>query len=341
MIIVMKQNAEIIDIEGVALKLKAKGLTVHISEGVSQIIIGVIGDKSKINPSDFEALSGVKEVILVTDSHKLSNRVFHPQDTVIKVELKNKTIEIGGNKVQVMAGPCAVESSEQIMRIAKGVSESGAEILRGGAYKPRTSPYDFQGLGVEGLKMMREAADAYNLAVVTEVLDENDIEIVSEYADILQVGARNMYNYSLLRALGKTNKPILLKRGLSATLKEWILASEYILSEGNKSVIFCERGIRTFEPATRNTFDINAIPYLKTETHLPVCADPSHGTGKRNLVIPVARASVASGADVVMIETHFDPYNAKSDAVQTISLESFAQLMNELKIITSAIGRTI
>ena len=341
MIIVMKQNSTTSDISSVTEKLKLHDLSAHISEGVSQTIIGVIGDKSKINPSDFEVLTGVKEVVIVTDAHKLSNRVFHPENSVVKVQLKDKVIEIGGDKVQVMAGPCAIEDEDQIMKIAKGVSECGAEILRGGAYKPRTSPYDFQGLGLEGLKMMRKAADKYNLAVVTEVLDEKDIEEVATYADILQVGARNMYNYRLLSALGKIDKPILLKRGLSAELKEWIMASEYILSEGNKNVIYCERGVRTFEPATRNTFDINAIPYLKTETHLPVCADPSHGTGKRALVAPVARAAVAAGADVLMIETHYDPDNAKSDAMQTLSLEQFGDLMSELKGITSAIGRSI
>jgi len=341
MIIVMKQNSTIKDIEQITTKLKENELSVHISEGVNQTIIGVIGNKSLINPNDYEICNGVKEVVIVTEAHKLSNRSFHPENTIIEVKLKNKTILIGGNKVQVMAGPCAVENEEQMMKIAKGVSESGAEILRGGAYKPRTSPYDFQGLGLKGLKIMRKAADKYNLAVVTEVLDEKDIEEVATYADILQVGARNMYNYRLLSALGKINKPILLKRGLSAQLKEWMLASEYILSEGNSKVIYCERGIRTYEPATRNTFDINAIPYLKTETHLPVCADPSHGTGKRALVAPIARAAIAAGADVVMIETHIDPDNSKSDAMQTLSLEQFSNLIKELKGITTAIGRTI
>lgn len=343
MIIVMKPNATDSSIEKVVEKLEEKGFRVHISEGVTQTVIGAIGDDNSLkDPSDLEVLEEVQEVVRISEPFRLSNRAFHPENSIVKVVLKNdEKIEIGGKTVHVMAGPCSVETEEQMFKVAEGISKAGAKILRGGAFKPRTSPYDFQGLGVEGLKIMKSAADKYNLAVITELVDIADIDVVCQYSDIIQIGARNMYNYRLLAALGKINKPVLLKRGLSALIQELLMASEYILSNGNKNVILCERGIRTYETATRNTFDINAIPVLKIKSHLPVCADPSHGTGKRDLVAPVARAAVAAGADCLMIETHPDPDNAQSDAAQTLGLEQFAKLMDELRIIASAIGKKV
>jgi 3-deoxy-7-phosphoheptulonate synthase len=283
-------------------------------------------------------MPGVREVVLVTSPYKLASREFHPDDTVVRV---GETCLVGGMEVAVMAGPCAVEGEEQIEACARAAAAGGAQILRGGAYKPRSSPYSYQGLGLEGLKMMRRAADRYGLAVVTEVMTIELIDTVAQYADLLQVGARNMQNYPLLTALGKAGKPVFLKRGMSATIQEWLMSAEYILSEGNPDVILCERGIRTFETATRNTLDLSAIPVIKHLSHLPIIADPSHGVGTRRFVAPMARAAVAAGADGIMVEIHPNPDKAMSDGPQSLTLEEFGLLMNRCRIIATTIGRRL
>lgn len=288
--------------------------------------IGIIGDKSKVDLDRLLSFDGVDELVPIGKSYKFVSREFQPQDTII--EIKGK--KIGGGNFLVMAGPCAIESRESIFEIAREVKKAGAQVLRGGAFKPRTSPYDFQGLGEIGLKYMREAADEYGLLVVTEVMDSNDIELIEKYADIFQVGARNMQNFSLLKALGRCNKPILLKRGLSATMRELLMAAEYIVAYGNKEVILCERGIRTFETITRNTVDINAIPLLKEKSHLPVIIDASHGTGRRSLVEPVTLAGVIAGADGAMVEVHENPECATSDGMQSLYFKDFEKLMRNL-----------
>lgn len=288
--------------------------------------IGIIGDKSKVDLDRLLSFDGVDELVPIGKSYKFVSREFQPQDTII--EIKGK--KIGGGNFLIMAGPCAIESRESIFEIAREVKKAGAQVLRGGAFKPRTSPYDFQGLGEIGLKYMREAADEYGLLVVTEVMDSNDIELIEKYADIFQVGARNMQNFSLLKALGRCNKPILLKRGLSATMRELLMAAEYIVAYGNKEVILCERGIRTFETITRNTVDINAIPLLKEKSHLPVIIDASHGTGRRSLVEPVTLAGVIAGADGAMVEVHENPECATSDGMQSLYFKDFEKLMRNL-----------
>lgn len=288
--------------------------------------IGIIGDKSKVDLDRLLSFDGVDELVPIGKSYKFVSREFQPQDTII--EIKGK--KIGGGNFLVMAGPCAIESRESIFEIAREVKKAGAQVLRGGAFKPRTSPYDFQGLGEIGLKYMREAADEYGLLVITEVMDSNDIELIEKYADIFQVGARNMQNFSLLKALGRCNKPILLKRGLSATMRELLMAAEYIVAYGNKEVILCERGIRTFETITRNTVDINAIPLLKEKSHLPVIIDASHGTGRRSLVEPVTLAGVIAGADGAMVEVHENPECATSDGMQSLYFKDFEKLMRNL-----------
>lgn len=288
--------------------------------------IGIIGDKSKVDLDRLLSFDGVDELVPIGKSYKFVSREFQPQDTII--EIKGK--KIGGRNFLIMAGPCAIESRESIFEIAREVKKAGAQVLRGGAFKPRTSPYDFQGLGEIGLKYMREAADEYGLLVVTEVMDSNDIELIEKYADIFQVGARNMQNFSLLKALGRCNKPILLKRGLSATMRELLMAAEYIVAYGNKEVILCERGIRTFETITRNTVDINAIPLLKEKSHLPVIIDASHGTGRRSLVEPVTLAGVIAGADGAMVEVHENPECATSDGMQSLYFKDFEKLMRNL-----------
>ncbi len=288
--------------------------------------IGIIGDKNKVDLDRLLSFDGVDELVPIGKSYKFVSREFQPQDTTIDI----KGRKIGDGNFLVMAGPCAVESRESIFEIAREVKKAGAQVLRGGAFKPRTSPYDFQGLGEIGLKYMREAADEYGLLVVTEVMDSNDIELIEKYADIFQVGARNMQNFSLLKALGKCNKPILLKRGLSATMRELLMAAEYIVAYGNKEVILCERGIRTFETITRNTVDINAIPLLKEKSHLPVIIDASHGTGRRSLVEPVSLAGVIAGADGAMVEIHENPECATSDGMQSLYFKDFEKLMRNL-----------
>jgi 3-deoxy-7-phosphoheptulonate synthase len=335
MVVVMNANTSEDNIENVMTHLKEMGFEIHRSDGVTHTILGAIGDKTGIDIRQLEVLTGVHEVIRISEPYKLASRTFKPENTQIRV----KNVTIGGEKVAVAAGPCAVESEEQIMTIAEAVLQSGATVLRGGAFKPRTSPYSFQGLGERGLQLLRRAGDAFGLAVVTEVVDRSQIPLVAEYADILQVGARNMQNFMLLRELGKVRKPVMLKRGMSATIEEWLMASEYILSGGNEEVILCERGIRTFENYTRNTLDISAVPVMKKLTHLPIITDPSHGTGIRDKVIPMARASVAAGADGIIVEVHHDPDHAKSDGAQSLYPDQFDHMMKELAIIARAVGR--
>ena len=337
MVVVMEPKAPEEKIQNVISHLKDLGFDIHRSDGVTHTILGAVGDKTGIDIRQLEVLEGVHEVVRISEPYKLASRSFKLENTVIKVG----DVEIGGQEVIVAAGPCAVESREQIMKIAETVRASGAKVLRGGAFKPRTSPYSFQGLGEEGLKLLRDAADKYELLAVTEIVDVNHIDMVVKYADILQVGARNMQNYQLVRELGKVEKPVLLKRGMSATIEEWLMASEYVLSGRNRNVILCERGIRTFENYTRNTLDISAVPVIKKLSHLPIFTDPSHGTGIRDKVIPMARASVAAGADGIIVEVHHDPEHAMSDGAQSLFPLQFEQMMQELRIIARAVGRFI
>jgi 3-deoxy-7-phosphoheptulonate synthase len=312
------------------------GFDVHRSTGASHTILGAVGVRPEFDPRDIELLEGVREVVRITQPYKLASRAFRPEGTVVDL---GKGVRMGGVEVVVAAGPCAVESEEQIHGIAGRVAKLGARLLRGGAFKPRSSPYSFQGLGEPGLKFLREAADKNGLLVVSEVMDPSQVALLTSYVDVLQVGARNMQNYHLLRALGEVRKPVLLKRGMSATIEELLLSAEYIMSGGNYDVILCERGIRTFETYTRNTLDIAAIPVIKKLSHLPIVADPSHGTGRRDKVVPMARAAVAAGADGLLIEVHHDPDHALSDGAQSLYPDQFAQLMAELRIIAPAVGR--
>ncbi|MBE3037056.1 MAG: 3-deoxy-7-phosphoheptulonate synthase [Candidatus Atribacteria bacterium] len=323
------------DVEKVLNKLKELGHEVHISRGEKRIILGVIGDVENLASVPFYAFNGVEEIIRIVKPYKLASREFKSFDTTVKV----KDVVIGGKEVVVMAGPCVVENKKQIFETAHQVKALGAKILRGGAFKPRSSPYSFQGLGEEGLKLLAQAGEETGLAVVTEVMSVNQIELVGKYTDIFQVGARNMQNFVLLQELGKTKKPILLKRGLSATIEELLLSAEYILSQGNYEVILCERGIRTFENYTRNTLDLSAVPAIKRLSHLPIIVDPSHGTGRWRLVSPMAKAAIAAGADGLIIEVHPDPKSSLSDGGQSLQLDTFAQLMKELRPIIQAVGR--
>jgi len=338
MVIVMNEQATEDQVEKVIAALTQKGYDAHRSTGSTRTVIGVVGSsRSPLDPREFEIMPGVHEVVRISEPYKLAGRTFKPEDTVIRI----KDVAIGGRDVVLMAGPCAVESEKQLDIIASSVSRYGARILRGGAFKPRTSPYSFQGMGEEGLRHLRTVADRYGLLVITEVMDTSQIELVGRYADILQVGARNMQNFHLLREIGRQSRPVMLKRGMSATIQEWLLSSEYIMAGGNHNVMLCERGIRTFENYTRNTMDLSAIPIIKKLSHLPIIADPSHGTGLRDKVIPMARASVAAGADGIMVEVHHEPEAALSDGPQSIYPEQFAELMAQLRIIAPAIGRTI
>lgn len=325
------------DVEKVIQKLHEMGHKVHISRGERRIILGVIGDVENLASVPFYAFNGVEEIIRIVKPYKLASREFKSFDTTVKV----KDVVVGGKEVVVMAGPCVVENKKQIFETAQRVKAVGAKILRGGAFKPRTSPYSFQGLGEEGLKLLAQAGEETGLAVVTEVMSVNQIELVGKYTDIFQVGARNMQNFVLLQELGKTKKPILLKRGMSATIEELLLSAEYILSQGNYEVILCERGIRTFENYTRNTLDLSAVPALKRLSHLPIIVDPSHATGRWRLVSPMAKAAIAVGADGLLIEVHPDPKNSLSDGAQTLKLDTFTQLMKELSPIVQAVGREL
>jgi 3-deoxy-7-phosphoheptulonate synthase len=333
----MQQGATEPQIQAVIDRLVELGFDVHRSTGVIHTLLGGVGGKDEFDLAMFEVMDGVKEAHRIVSPYKLASRSFRPAGTIVKVG----NIEIGGNCVVVMAGPCSVESREQIERSAEVVARAGAAVIRGGAFKPRSSPYAFQGLGEEGLKMLREAADRHGLLVVSEVMDQIQIPLMAEYVDILQVGARNMQNFNLLRELGKLRKPVLLKRGIAATIEELLLSAEYILAGGNYDVILCERGIRTFETSTRNTMDISAIPVVKSLSHLPIVADPSHGTGRRDKVAPMARAAVAAGADGLLLEVHPDPDHALSDGAQSLRPEQFQELMAQLRIIAPAVGRRV
>ena len=336
MIIVMERETAEKQIEQVIQRLIADGFDVHRSTGVERTVLGVVGQKV-VDSRVYELLEGVKEVVRITQPYKLCSRVFQQEGTVVRVG----DVEIGGNAVVVMAGPCSVESSEQINLAAETMSKVGVKIMRGGAFKPRTSPHSFQGLGEEGLKLLHEACHKRGIQVITEIMDHTQIPLFLEYADILQVGARNMQNFNLLKELGKLKKPVLLKRGMAATVEELLLAAEYIMTGGNHQVILCERGIRTFENYTRNTLDLSAIPVVKKLSHLPIVVDPSHGTGRRDKVAPMARASVAAGADGLLIEVHPDPDNALCDGAQSLYPDQFERLLRELQLIATAVGRTI
>jgi 3-deoxy-7-phosphoheptulonate synthase len=339
-IIVLKHNASEEEIRHVVKKLESRGLKVNISKGTERVIIGVIGDTSKITEEEEDAIRAtacIENVVRILKPYKLASREFRKENTEINVG----GFIIGGKRIPVMAGPCAVENKTILISIAEKVKAAGATFLRGGAYKPRTSPYSFQGLGEEGLKYLAEARKKTGLPIITEIMDPREIDVIVEYADIIQIGARNMQNFRLLLEVGATHKPVLLKRGLSATIKEWLMSAEYIMSRGNQNVILCERGIRTFETATRNTLDLSAVPVLKQLTHLPVIVDPSHGVGKRDLVSPMAKAAVAAGADGLMIEVHTNPEEAMSDGEQSLKPEDFGKLMQELKAVAEAIGREI
>jgi len=336
MVVVMDERATEAQIELVVARLVEMGMDVHRSTGVTRTVLGVVGQK-RPDPGLIEMLDGVHEVVRISEPYKLASRTFKPDNTIINVG----DVRIGGDEVVVMAGPCSAENEKQVRATAAAVRKAGAKIFRGGAFKPRSSPYSFQGLGEEGLRLMRDACNAEGMGLVTEVMDLSQIELIERYADVFQVGARNMQNFTLLRELGHTRKPVLLKRGIAATIEEWLLSAEYILSGGNTDVILCERGIRTFETATRNTFDISAIPVVKKLSHLPVVADPSHGAGRRDMVVPMARAAVAAGADGLIIEVHVDPDRALSDGAQSMYPAQFDRLMAELRIIAPAIGRSI
>ncbi|MEW9926383.1 3-deoxy-7-phosphoheptulonate synthase [Clostridium butyricum] len=337
MIVVLKQKAKKEQIERLTKQIEAKGLKVNPVIGTEKSVLGLVGDTTQVDPSSIEANEIVESVMHVQEPFKKANRLFHPENTIVDVN----GVKIGGKKIAVIAGPCSVESEEQIVEIAKEVKELGANFLRGGAFKPRTSPYAFQGLKYEGLELLKKAKAKTGLPIVTELMSPYDIETFVENVDVIQVGARNMQNFDLLKELGKTNKPILLKRGLSATIEEWLMSAEYIMAGGNENVILCERGIRTFETYTRNTLDLSAVPAVKKLSHLPVVIDPSHSAGKYWMVEPLAKAAVAVGADGLIIEVHNDPANALCDGPQSIKPEKFAKLMEELRVIAGAVGREI
>jgi len=338
MVVVMQEGATEDQIQGAINKLMEMGFDIHRSTGARQTVLGAVGALVDFDTRDIELLDGVAEVVRISAPYKLASRHFRPEGSVIQL---GKGVAVGGEQVVMMAGPCSVESPEQIETIATLVAEQGARVLRGGAFKPRTSPYSFQGLGMKGLELLRAAADAHDLLVVSEVMDHTQIPMIMDYVDVLQVGARNMQNYNLLKEVGKISKPVLLKRGISATLEELLLSAEYIMAGGNYNVILCERGIRTFESYTRNTLDISAIPVIKKLSHLPIIVDPSHGTGRRDKVPPMARAAVAAGADGLLIEVHSDPEKALSDGAQSLYPTQFERLMKELRVIAPAVGRTI
>ena len=339
MIIILKKETEKKDIDIILNKIKENNLEPLYLPGTEKIVIGAIGDERILATLNLDALPFVERILPVLTPYKLVSRDFKHEDTVIKIRKGDNNLDIGGKGFIVMAGPCAVENEQQLTITAKSVKKSGANILRGGAYKPRTSPYAFQGLGVEGLKLLKKVGDELNLPIITEVISPETVETVAEYADILQVGTRNMQNFDLLKRLGKIKKPVLLKRGMSATVEELLMAAEYIMSEGNHNVILCERGIRTFETATRNTLDLGIVPLLKQKTHLPVIVDPSHATGIRALVSPMAKAALVAGADGLIIEVHYNPEAAKSDGMQSLYPDQFEALMQYLRILAKVSGK--
>ena len=338
MVIIMELGAPQEQIDHVIKRVEAAGVKAQPSVGEERTVIGVIGDKTRLGDMPIESMSGVERTMPISAPYKLASRQFRGEPTTVEA---NGT-KIGGKKLVVMAGPCAVENTEQITTIAKVIADSGATFIRGGAFKPRTGPYNFQGHGEPALKMLAEARQVTGLGVITEVMTPHEVELVGRYTDIFQLGTRNMQNFYLLREVGRSGKPVVLKRGLSATIEEWLLAAEYILSEGNPNVILCERGIRTFETYTRNTLDLNAVPVIKELSHLPIVVDPSHGTGIRSLVAPMSKAAIAAGADGLLLEVHHDPDNSMTgDGVQSLFPDQFHQLMQDLKSIAGAIGREI
>jgi 3-deoxy-7-phosphoheptulonate synthase len=338
MIIVLRPEATNEQIEHIIEKVKKLGLTPHVSKGTERTIIGVIGPEDILRVTPLEVFPGVEKVMPVLAPYKLVSREFQKEDSIVNV---GKGVKVGGNKVVVMAGPCAIENLTTLSEIASQVKAAGATILRGGAFKPRTSPYTFQGLGEEGLKILKKVGDEFELATISEVMDPRDVELVANYVDILQIGARNMQNFNLLKEVGMTKKPVLLKRGLSSTVKEMLMSAEYILSGGNFNVILCERGIRTFEDSTRNTLDISAVPIAKQLSHLPIIVDPSHAAGKWGLVAPLSKAAIACGADGLIIEVHSHPEEALSDGAQSLLPSNFAALVQELKVLAKIMGREI
>lgn len=336
MIIIMRHGANKEQIRKVLDYIKLKNREPHMSKGETHTVIGAVGE-ANIDPREFELLEGVKEVIKVSSSYKLASRFFQQEDTIVEVNSE----KFGANHIGLIAGPCTIESEEQIFACAKEMADAGVKIIRGGAFKPRTSPYSFQGLGLEGLKLIRSAADKYNLAVTSEVMEISQIPMFLDYVDILQVGARNMQNFNLLKELSKINKPVILKRGLSATINEWLMAAEYILAGGNRQVILCERGIRTFEVATRNTLDLCAIPVIKKLSHLPIIVDPSHGTGLRDKVVPMSLASVAAGCDGLIIEVHNNPDCALCDGAQSLYPEQYKKLYEKIKQLAPIVDKIV
>ena len=337
MIVVMKVGSSQDEISGVKKRIEVAGLKAHISEGTEHTVIGVLGQVFPELRDTLEMLPGVDQVIPVSKPYKLASREFHPRDTIVKIN----GVAIGGNEIVVMAGPCAIESEEQLLATAHAVKAAGATVLRGGAFKPRTSPYQFRGLGESGLKILAKAGKETQMPIITEVMSPNDVDLVAKYADILQIGARNMQNFVLLDEAGKTRKPVLLKRGLSSNIQEWLLAAEYVLAQGNEQVILCERGIRTFETYTRNTMDLSAIPIIEKVSHLPIIADPSHATGKWYLVSPLALAAVAAGADGLLIEVHPNPDLALADGPQSLTFDNFRLLMSQLLPVAEARNRKL
>lgn len=337
MVVVVDKNLPQTKVEKIIDELNKFGFDVHKSTGEKYIILGALGVQPGFDIRKVKILEGVVDVFRITEPYKLASKRFNADNTLIKIN----DITIGADEIVVIAGPCSVENENQIMKLAEIVKKSGAKILRGGAFKPRTSPYSFQGLGEEGLKLLRQAGDSFGLSVITEIIEPAHFELIEKYTDIYQVGSRNMYNYPLLKLLGTSKKPVMLKRGMSATLDEWLMSAEYILAGGNPNVILCERGIRTFETTLRNTFDLSAIVSVKEKTHLPVCADPSHAIGYRDKIIPMARAAVAAGTDVLMVEVHHDPDNALSDGPQALLPEQFHEMMKQIKAIAEIIGRKI
>ncbi len=335
MFIVMQQGHTEGELADILEQLTQMGFSGHVSQGVERTVVGVVGRTYPVLKETLEMWPGVDEVVPISRPHKLAGREFQPQDTVIKVG----DVTIGGEVLVVMAGPCAVETEEQLLEAARAVKAAGANILRGGAFKPSTSPYSFRGLGQDGLELLAQAHQETGMPVITEVMTPQDVELVSRYADILQVGARNMQNFTLLDEVGKTQKPVMLKRGMSATIQEWLLSAEYILVQGNRQVMLCERGIRTFETYTRNTMDVSAIPIIKKLSHLPIIADPSHGTGKWHLVTPLSLAAVAAGADGLMIEVHPRPDQALKDGAQSLTFDNFQQLMAQVGPVAASVGR--
>jgi 3-deoxy-7-phosphoheptulonate synthase len=337
MIVVMKHTATAADIATVVQQVETLGYKAHLSQGTERTIIGVVGDDRPIPSHNFEMLAGVEQVVRILQPFKLASRDFHPDNTIIDV----RGVEVGGPRITMIAGPCSVESRAMLIETACAVKEAGADLLRGGAFKPRSSPYSFQGLGEDGLEMLAEAREQSGLPIITEVMSPEAVPLVGKYADVFQIGARNMQNFALLLAVGRTRTPVFLKRSMMATVQETLMAAEYVLSGGNRHVMICERGIRTFETATRNTLDINAIALMKQWTHLPIFGDPSHATGKWELIAPTARACIAAGADGLMIEVHPNPAQAMSDGAQSLKPEKFAALVRDMKQLALAVGRTL